>query len=495
MTFVGGDPVAEAPAAGGDADGKAAGGTLSLAALSALVVGSMVGGGIFALPQAFAQATGVVGAVIAWSIAGTGMLMLAFVFQTLSRRKPALDAGIYAYARAGFGDYAGFLSALGYWISACLGNVSFLVLSQSTLGAFVPALGEGDTVASVAVGSVILWLVTVVLLRGVREAAAINTIVTIAKILPIVLFLAVVGLSIRADRFAANLWGADHVSGGSLFAQVRDTMLITVFVFIGIEGASVYSRYARRRRDVGRATLIGFLGVLCLFALVTILSYGVLPGGEIAQLRNPSMAGILAAVVGPWGAVFISVGVLVSVLGAYLSWSLLAAEVLFYAAKNGTMPGFLARENRSGAPAAAIWLTSMAAQIFLIVTLFAQSAYRFAVELTSAMSLMPYLLVAGYAFLLARRGETYEPGSRDRRTDLVRSSAATLYTGLLVFAGGMKFVLLSALIYAPGTVLYVLARREQLRPVFTRVEWVILACLVVGAVFALAALLTARLSL
>ena len=118
---------------------------LSFWALIALVVGSMVGAGIFALPSAFGRATGALGALIAWGIAGTGMLMLAFVFQTLSRRRPDLDAGIYAYAKAGFGNYLGFASALGYWIVCCLAVVACLVLIKSTLGAFFPVFGDGTT--------------------------------------------------------------------------------------------------------------------------------------------------------------------------------------------------------------------------------------------------------------------------------------------------------------------------------------------------------------
>jgi arginine:ornithine antiporter / lysine permease len=90
---------------------------LSRSARVALVVGSMIGAGIFTLPAAFARSTGVVGAIVAWCTAGSGMLMLAFVFQTLSRRKPELDAGIYAYAKAGFGNYMGFTAALGYWVA------------------------------------------------------------------------------------------------------------------------------------------------------------------------------------------------------------------------------------------------------------------------------------------------------------------------------------------------------------------------------------------
>ena len=127
-------------------------------------------------------------------------------------------------------------------------------------------------------------------------------------------------------------------------------MIITVFVFLGIEGASVYSRYAQRREDVGRATVLGFLSVLAIFALVTLLSYGILPRADLAALRQPSMASLLEYVVGHWGAVFISVGVVVSVLGAYLAWTLMAAEVLYIPATMADMPRFRGRQNKAQAP-------------------------------------------------------------------------------------------------------------------------------------------------
>src|SRR3954454_16603649 len=117
---------------------------LSMLTMTGMVVGSMVGAGVFSLPRRFAQETGVAGALIAWSIAGFGMLMLAFVFQTLANRKPELDAGVYAYAKAGFGQYLGFYSAIGYWASAGMGLVFYWVFIMSTIGAVVPALGEGD---------------------------------------------------------------------------------------------------------------------------------------------------------------------------------------------------------------------------------------------------------------------------------------------------------------------------------------------------------------
>ena len=142
-------------------------------------------------------------------------------------------------------------------------------------------------------------------------------------------------------------------------------MLLTVFVFVGIEGASVYSRYARDRNDVGIATVLGFLGVLCLLMLVTLLSYGILPRAELAALPNPSMAGVLEAIVGPWGRWFISAGLILSVAGNYLSWTLLAAEVLHSAAQNDTMPSRLGAENAQRVPHVALWMTTLAIQGFL----------------------------------------------------------------------------------------------------------------------------------
>ena len=153
-------------------------------------------------------------------------------------------------------------------------------------------------------------------------------------------------------------------------------MLVTVFVFVGIEGASVYSRYARNRNDVGVATVLGFLGVLCLLILVTMLSYGVMLRPDLAALSSPSMAGVMEAIVGPWGKVFISVGAADLVLGNYLSWSLLAAEVAVFRGRATARcrPSSRAR-TRTRCPPPRLWLTNGVIQVFLIVTWFAEYAF------------------------------------------------------------------------------------------------------------------------
>jgi arginine:ornithine antiporter/lysine permease len=456
---------------------------LSLRALTALVIGSMIGSGIFALPATFARASGGLGAMVAWSVAGTGMLMLAFVFQSLARRRPDLDAGIFAYARAGFGPYLGFISAAGYWIGACFADTACLILIKSTLGLFFPIFGDGTTLAAIIGASLLVWCVQILVLRGVKQAAALNAVATYAKIIPIAVFLVVMVLGARGDIFAANLWGGATPSLGAIFTQARATMLVTVFVFVGIEGASVYSRYARRREDVGIATVLGFLGVLCLMVLVTMLSYGVMLKPELAALATPSMAGVMAHVAGPVGAVLVSGGLLLSVLGNYLSWSLLAAEVMNAAARDGVMPKFLGRENAAGAPAAALWLSNIVIQAFLIVSWFAEQGFTMALKMTGAMTLIPYLLVAAYGVKLGWTGQTYEGlEARARRGDLVRAGLATIYACLMLLAGGMKFVLLSSLLYFPITALFVLAMREQKQPAFRGPELALLGSLAVGAV-------------
>ncbi|WP_062520836.1 basic amino acid/polyamine antiporter [Demequina silvatica] len=463
---------------------------LSLLTMTTMVVGTMVGAGVFTLPGRFAAATGVSGALIAWSIAGVGTLTLALMFQALSNRKPHLDAGIYAYAKAGFGEYLGFFSAFGYWATTCVGNVSFWVLIMSTLGGLFPALGEGDTVLAVVLSSAGLWGFYLLVRQGVREAAAINRIVTLAKLVPILVFIVIALFYVDPQVFADNMAGPSDVA---LFEQVRATMLVMVFVFLGVEGASVYSRHARRRKDVGRATVLGYLSVFAIFASVTMVSYGIMPAAEMAQLRQPSMAGVLEAAVGGWGSVFVSVGLIVSVLGAYLAWTMIAAELLFVAAKDRDMPRFLARQSDRDVPVAALLTTTVLSQAMLLVVLVSADAVNFVVDLTSALSLIPFLFAAGYLLKIAAQRDGYGTvgvEARERRRELALGVLATAYVVFLLFAAGLDFVLVSSIIYAPASILFIMVRREQGRRWFSPREAVILAVSLGAAVVGVVGLAT-----
>ena len=470
---------------------------LGLAALTALVVGSMIGSGIFALPSQMAGSAAPGPLLIGWLITGVGMLMLAFVFQTLATRKPEVDGGVYGYARAGFGNYIGFTSAFGYWVSAWIGNVAYLVLLFSTVGYFFGAFEGGVTVPAILGASVLLWIVHAMTLRGVQTAAFVNVIVTVAKIVPILVFVAIAAVGFKAGLFTADVWGRstqiDSEPLGGTMTQIRNMMLVTVWVFIGIEGASVYSKRAAKREDVGRATVLGFAAVLALLLAVNLLSYGVMAQAQLAGLADPSMAGLMEHEVGSWGAGFISLGLIVSLLGALIAWVMLCAEILRLPALEQVMPAALARENAHGAPANALWLTNACVQVLLLWTLANKSTYLNLVLLATSLILLPYLWSAAYQVLLAVRGETYGSGG-GRTRDLMVGLVALGYAVWLVYAGGWQYLLIAALFYLVGTALYVWARRENGLPTFTRTEWIVFGAVAATSALAVVLMATGNLS-
>jgi arginine:ornithine antiporter/lysine permease len=181
----------------------------------------------------------------------------------------------------------------------------------------------------------------------------------------------------------------------------------------------------------------------------------------------------------------------VSILGAYLAWSLICAEVLFAASRTGTMPRIFSQQNERKLPVAAIWLTSTVVQLFVLSTYGSNDAFALMLNLTSSMALIPYFLVAAFAIKAARQDS--EQGAEQRsalRKDYFIAIFATLYTAFLLFAGGAKFLMMSALLYAPGSVLFVMARRERGLRVFTKTEWVVFLVAVCGGISALLGLIT-----
>ncbi len=466
-----------------DANSARASRKLGFGMLVAMVIGSMIGSGVFSLPQNMATGAGPLAILIGWAITGVGILALAFVYQGLSTRKPTLDSGPYAYAKAGFGPFVGFNSAWGYWLSAWIGNVSYAVAMFAALSYFFPAFGDGNTWQAVLGASVVLWAIHALCLYGVRQAAIVNVIATVSKIAPIILFIALVVMAFKVDVFKLDFTGLGNAKLGSVLDQVKSTMLVTLWVFIGIEGASVVSARAERRSDIGGATMLGFAACLAIYALVSLLSLGILGQPELAALKNPSMAGVLEHVVGPWGAMVIDVALVVSVLGAFLSWTMLAAEVPHVAARDGTVPRWFGVENAAGAPATSLWITNGLVQVVLIVALYANSTYQTLFSIASVAILVPYALSGAYAVKLALTGETYGPGE-SRTRDLVTGAVATVYGLWLVWAAGPTFLFLALMLYAPGIAVYVWARRESGEKTFTGIEAGLAIALVAAALAA-----------
>ncbi|HHG1059642.1 TPA: amino acid permease [Klebsiella pneumoniae] len=426
---------------------------LGLSALTALVLSSMLGTGVFSLPQNMAAVASPSALLIGWAITGVGILFLAFAMLLLTRIRPDLDGGIFTYAREGFGELIGFCSAWGYWLCAVIANVSYLVIVFSALSFFTdtPELrlfGDGNTWQSIVGASVLLWIVHFLVLRGVQTAAGINLVATLAKLLPLGAFVALAALAFQLDTFRLDFSGL--ALGVPVWEQVKNTMLITLWVFIGVEGAVVVSARARHKRDVGRATLLAVLSALAVYLLVTLLSLGVVPRSELAEMRNPSMAGLMVRLMGSWGEIVIAAGLIVSVCGAYLSWTIMAAEVPFLAATHKAFPRLFARQNSNNAPSASLWLTNISVQVSLVLIWLTGSDYGTLLTIASEMILVPYLLVGAFLLKIATR-------------PLHKAVAigACIYGIWLLYASGPVHLLLSVVLYAPGLLVFLYARRTH----------------------------------
>jgi arginine:ornithine antiporter/lysine permease len=302
---------------------------LGLIAMTMLVVSAMVGGGVFNLPQNMAQSASLGAVIIAWVVSGLGIFFLARTLQVLADIKPELTSGIYMYSRTGFGKYAGFQIAWGYWLSSAFGNVGFGVLLMDTLNAFFPPYFKGgNTWQAIILASILFWIMNWLVLRGIKGAAALNIIGTVAKFIPIAFFILIVAFSMKAGLFGSDFWG--HVSTaspagkplGSLLAQVKSTMLVTLWVFIGIEGAVVMSDRSDAK-TVSRATLLGFLSVTAIYVLASVLPFGVMSQAQLSAISPPSMAAILGSLLGKWSEYFVNAGVIISVLSCWLVWTIL----------------------------------------------------------------------------------------------------------------------------------------------------------------------------
>ncbi|WP_201505453.1 basic amino acid/polyamine antiporter [Psychrobacter aestuarii] len=429
---------------------------LGLTMLTALVFSSMVGAGVFSLPQNMAEVAGVDAIITAWLITGVGIMFLAGCFLHLSRLKPDMDGGIYTYAKNGFGDLAGFFSAWGYWLCATIGVVGYLVVAFSALGSFVDSpneviFGEGNTLWALVGESAILWLVHYLVLRGVKQAAFINLLATLAKSLPLIAFIVFAYYSFDVQTFSADRAGTTLEA--PFMDQVKNTMLITLWVFTGVEGAIVLSLRAKKRADIGRATYLGVLFALVLYVGITLLSLGVMTRGDVAALSNPSMAGIMTQMTGTIGKWGISIGLIISVLASYLSWILYSAEVPYTAAKYHAFPRIFTKQNAQGTPTASLMLTSVTVQLCLLMIFLTGEGYNTLVIISTSMILIPYFLVGAYLVKVSF-------AQNERWYIKATGLGASVYGLWLVYAAGLDNLLLSLVLYVPGLAIYFYSRYQ-----------------------------------
>lgn len=441
-------------------------------------LGSMIGSGIFNSPKDLISVANPLGTAITWMVGGAGALVLALVFIYLSGKRPDLKSGIYAYAREGFGDYMGFNSAWGYWSLGWLGNISYFALFFKTLNDF---LGPNSLtpMTSFIIGSSILWFFYFILMAGVKEGAILNFIVTIAKLIPIVL-VALLGLSImKADIFNVPDWQSVLASSGKSttpMLQVKDAMAIVLWCFVGIEAASVLSGRAKNQKTVRQATIISVLAVLAIYMFVTIIAMSSVSAEELMRSDTPLSLVLGKTIIGGAGVWIVQIGIMVSVLGASLSWIILSVETLYAAAREGVMPRALAKVNKKDTPVNALLLTQIFTQVFLfsILSPALNQTYLAAITIGTTMALIPYLLSSLFAVKLAF-------GEKEKRTYQLISIFGVLYSSYVIYAVGMKYLYLSLLFYAIGVFVYLRAVYEQ-RKKPKLWEWAFMISLIAGAI-------------
>lgn len=446
--------------------------------LTALVVGNMVGSGIFMLPRTLAEVASPAGVLLAWGLTGFGVLMLALVFGNLSLRKPNLSGGPQIYAKAIFKDgtkpstFLGYLVSWGYWVSNWSGNVAIITTFASYLSTFFPIMTSGavlwridgfalhaGNVITFFVCSALLWAIHYLILHGVEGAGKVSFAATAAKVVGFIFFIIVCLFVFQVSNmipFAMNVSGSGGQSFG-LLGQVNHAAVATLWAFVGVESAVVFSSRARKKSDVKKATGFGLLLTLLIYTGITVLVLGTLTRGQLLSSQKP-LVDALAVSVGSSSAYILAGLALISLTGTTIGWILLSAEVPYQAAKQGIFPKKFQSENKNGAPVFALVLSNVLAQAFLFSTVshsMAQ-AFNFVIVVATLTYLVPYLVSAIYQLKLVFRNETYAGQPKARVIDGIIAGLATLYSFWVIKAGtsDLKTFSLGLGLFAIGIVFY-----------------------------------------
>ncbi|SEF40050.1 arginine:ornithine antiporter, APA family (TC 2.A.3.2.3) [Caloramator fervidus] len=432
---------------------------LGLGLLVLLGIGSMIGGGIFNSPTDLISTSNPQATVLAWAIGGIGVICLALVFQLLSNKRPDLKGGIYSYAKAGFGDFIGFNSAWGYWLSAFLGNVAFFVLIFKTVNSLLGKGNELPPFVSFILGSFILWVVHYLQTKGTKSAGVVSAIVTVAKLLPLALVIIFGIFAFKSDIFFVPNWQTKLVATGeptTILNQIKGAMGTILWCFVGVEAAVVLSEKAESPKIVGKATVLSLLITLLIYVSISTIAMGVVPASELVDAGTP-LADVLARTsIGRAGSYIVKIGLLVSILGALISWVMLSAEIPYVAAKDGVMPKWFAKENDKGVPINSLIITNAVTQLFLVSLLSdkLQNAYYAVFYMATTCILLPYLFSALYALKVVKEDKLSS-------LDFIIALVATVYSIYVIYAVGLVYLAAAFIMYAVGLIVYYFAKKEK----------------------------------
>lgn len=305
----------------------------------------------------------------------------------------------------------------------------------------------------------ILWFLSFLVSRGIKSASFINAIATCAKVIPLILFIVVMAVSFKAGILTADFWGKVNdsaISGTyqstSVFKQILSSLMVMVWAFYGLEGASLLSKRAEKPSDARIASIIGMIILIVIYMLISLLPYGVLSRHELASCPQPAMSYVMQKVVGPWGVIAINSGIVISTLSAWLAWTLLPGETLMILAKDEVLPKVFGKQNKHGAPENALIFGAILQTFFLISLYFTEDSYKYAYTIATSAIFIVYLFVG-----LDQIKYSYE---HEKYGNLLIGIGVIVpqIWALLMFRYWQALGLF--VLYLPGLALYAYARKE-----------------------------------
>ena len=421
--------------------------SLGLWMCTALVVGNMIGSGVFLLPASLAPYGAV--SILGWLFTSGGALLLALTFARLSRRVPGAG-GPYTYTRAGFGDFAAFLVAWGYWISIWAGNAAISVAFASYLAVFLPAIGASNLLAAFA-ALLAIWVLTIVNVAGVRNAGFVQLLTTVLKLVPLVGIAAFGIFYLDTSNFSPF-----NPSGESTFSAVSACAALTLWAFLGLESATIPADNIKNpSKTIPRATMLGTIIAAIVYVVGTVAVMGVLPRQTLADSTAP-FSDAATIMWGTWASYVVAAGAVVAAFGALNGWILLQGQLPMAAARDGVFPAAFGRLSSRGTPALGIVISSALASVLIVMnfTRGLVGAFTFILLLSTLTVLFPYVLCSLAEILLAAG----ERRSKQRKLSLAASivpSLAFLYALWAIGGSGRDTVYWGFLLLLAGIPFYV----------------------------------------
>jgi basic amino acid/polyamine antiporter, APA family len=425
---------------------------LGIWSCTALVIGNMVGSGVFLLPASLAPYG--IFAIIAWVLTAIGAVALALVFGRLARALPKAG-GPYAYTRAGYGEFAGFWVAWGYWICLWTGVAAVAVAFGSYLKVFVPALEGNAALCGVASLSAV-WFLAFINSLGVRQASIVQIVTTVVKLLPLVA-VAIVGFA----WFDASNFTAPVASDVSPFRAISSAATLALWAFLGIESATIPADAVERpERTIPRATVLGALVCAIVYIASTVVLMGALPRETLAASQAP-FADAARAMWGNWAYYAVGFGAVVSCFGALNGWILVTGRFPAAVARDGLFPARMGAMSSRGVPVFAMTIALVLVTIMLVFNYSGSqslvSIFNFAILLSTLATLIPYAFCALAPILLRRNGIEMPP---TRSRDRVIMTIAFAYSVWAIYGAGAQTVLLGFLLMLAGIPVYVWQKRR-----------------------------------